>query len=177
MSRRTGLTLTELMVALALTGLLAAAALRIAGGLLRGTLSHQDPVPADQVQESVRDLLVMDIVHADRYLPSTKGLELMTRARLSADTLELRHLPTQVSYGTVEIGGRSWLRRTQQMPSGDRRTDLVCSGVRGIAMVLPQSNGPPAPGQWRAIDPKAAIRIDTTTGSWELPLRCYREEP
>lgn len=177
MHRRVGLTLTELMVAMALTGVLAAAALRVAGGLLRSSKPGRNASQRSVVENDLRSVLALDIAHAERYRPDKAGLYVKTRSRLSSDTLELRHLPTRVSYSVRKVGERHWLIRTQHGASGEQRTDLVCSGVRSVRMVERPAGPGPVMGQWKTLDPEAAVRVAFEGDRPDLQLRWHREGP
>jgi len=171
MRRRTGLTLIELMLALALTGVLSAAILRAVTGLAR------DPALRAPVGEEVllagrlRELLTGDVASAGSWRATEAGFALRTNVSLDARTLRVAHLPAEVRYEVRRIAGHNWLVRVQECPYQPAFAELACRGVRSVRMVLPgRGKGPSAPGAWKPMGEAATVRIEFEDGRDPLQL-------
>ena len=129
-----GLTLIELMVALAIAALLTTAVLGVTGRLLRAEVLNRRAAAGLSRTSGLEYLLEMDLLHAQRFRCRDNGFELQSVAALRAEDLETAHLGSLVRYEVREIAGRSWLVRTQQSVAAGDFTRLVCSGVKAVSL-------------------------------------------
>ncbi len=195
-----GLTLIEVTVAMALTGVLMAAMLRVVTRLsrdpaIRGTISDQRLL-ADRLY----GLLAADVVHAERYRvekgekspagASEKGFSLQTRSSLAAKTLELRHLAATVTYELRRVGSETWLVRVQQAGGGEPTAGLICSGVRAVRIASSADGkaagaaaGTPARARarakkgWKSLAEITDVTVEFADGRAPLTFRFCRGRP
>lgn len=119
---QTGLTLVEVLLALAIAGLLLAAALRVTTTALRCSEVGDAAMKNVFSRAQLERLLAMDIQDAESYrLTEDGGFELKLRFCLDADNLAIKHLPSTVAYRIVKADDRPWLIRTQT-----QGTDILC---------------------------------------------------
>jgi len=170
MTGRRGLTLVELSVALAISALLAAAALRAAVTLARVEAAERRSVAATESHAPLRRLVTADLIHAKRRRLTKAGLELESWMMLDESTLTVKHLPGQVTYAVETIGGTPWLVRLQRQNggTGDSRGakgfgEPVCPGVARVA--LETTAAAPAridPDGWREMPATATVIVEFT---------------
>ncbi len=135
MRKLTGMTLIEVLAALAIVSMLTVAALRVATRLSRTGAFIRRRGEASALEIGLENLLASDILHADRYVNTRGGLSLETHASLEAATLEVRHIPGRVTYEVRTIDGRMWLVRVQQVGNGPQHAELICAGVSGVNLI------------------------------------------
>lgn len=157
MKKPSGLTLIELIAALAIVSLLMAVALRVATQLARRQDALQRPGGGSGLRERLGAVLEADFVHARRYRSGPSGLAVMTQASLDGRTMAMEHLPTEVTYLVRKIGSISWLLRRQKLPRGGSFTEAVCSGVRDIRIASADGARAPSPDQWKMLP--AAVNV------------------
>lgn len=116
MIRRTGLTLVEMMVTLAITAILAAAALHLLTGLARhaNTLNAAVTELPKPHQATLSRLLEADLLQARRLRTIKNGFQLQTLCCLNPQTMDAEHRPVVISYKVQQLGRRKWLLRTQE---------------------------------------------------------------
>lgn len=155
-----GLTLVELLVALAVASLLAFAALRATTALWRSQAAAE-PLTAQQDNLAGLDrLLAAELIHADRYRNVPGGFELQSRAELEEKTLDRRHLPSLVRYEVRTVGQSSWLVRTQTRDQAGKPTvELVYPDVTAVSLHPAGSVEKPLP-QWQAVPEHAGVTVD-----------------
>lgn len=176
-TRGSGLTLVELMVSLAITGILMVAALGVVSSLARVRRQLEQPDGA-ALSARVSSALWADLIHAERYLNTQEGFALVTWSTLDSDTLTRRHLLATVRYEVRQLSGRYWLLRTQQgRATRQSFTELVCPDIRRIQLAdaVPRTDAPPRRYHaWRQA-PKAFLvrfRLSGESGeSAELRIR------
>ncbi len=165
----TGLTLIELMVTLAIVGLLMTATLGVVTNLSRaervGVRSHQTAL----LRTKLRPLLARDIGHAGHHSRAAKGFGLRSQAALDPKTMGLRHWGSEVTYEVRTIGPDRWLVRTQKLGDGSTFTELVCTGVRAIALRTSMDSGGASIGRWRQLSEAVTITVDLG-GDSEEPI-------
>ncbi len=164
-----GLTLVEILLALAITGLLLAAALQVTTSAARNTPeNYDDNDPSARTQ--LRRLLRNDILHADRYRQIRDGVEMQLHSCLDKDSLAMKHLPSTVLYETHKIGDKFWLIRTQSR-GGDIWSELVASDIR---IIIPDVPDIPEqllnPDSWGEISESFALNLIFADAS-ETPMR------
>jgi prepilin-type N-terminal cleavage/methylation domain-containing protein len=136
MTARNGLTLIELLVTLAIMGMLTVTALGVAGRLARREKQYRDDNQRDfvEAEAGLRRLLALDLPHAARLRNRPGGFDLKSRSRLRSQTLELQHLSAEIFYD-VEVSktdATPRLVRTQKTPDGLIAKDLAWVGVSSI---------------------------------------------
>jgi len=158
MHSRTGLTLIELVVALAIAGMLMSATL---GAVTAVSRAHALTAGADAAasgRNRLRAVLTADLCHTERYARTPDGLSLRTRARLNAKTLEIDHIPATVDYRVRRIDGRPWLLRVQK---GSRQGDLaeiMCPDVLSVD-VRGLQGGAETEGKWKGMPDVAVVTV------------------
>ncbi|MCK4601613.1 MAG: prepilin-type N-terminal cleavage/methylation domain-containing protein [Phycisphaerae bacterium] len=170
MRNRTGMTLIELLAALAIASMLAIAALAVATNLSRAEAIGRRQEQAGSIRDQLRHLLAADVAHARRARAAEGGFELQTRCRLAPETLELGHAACVVRYQVASVGGSSWLLRRQRDPDGASLTELVCGDANSIRLVV---DGKPAARQWKALpfDVPVSVIVQQAQGSLEFTWR------
>ena len=177
MRKRAGLTLIEVTVAMALTGILMAAILKVVARLSRDPAVRGEVTAGSLQADQLRSLLATDLVHAERFRENKdktgtdrkaaagKGFSLQTRALLAAKTLELRHLPSTVTYDLRTVGSVNWLIRTQTTGRGESMTGLVCRGVHSVRIESPgNEKAKPDRQGWRAAGPVLDVTVQFQDG-------------
>lgn len=171
MRHRKGLTLIELIVALALAATLAVGALTVTVNLRRSQMRWSRS--GGDGRSALRELLAADLLHADAARRIAGGFELRCRAALDPRTMKIHHLPAVIKYSVREVDGKYWLLRSQISESAGDFSELVCQGVRSITMESLEAR--PAAGRWRALDETATVSLleDATDqrSTYEFQLR------
>ena len=108
------LTLVELVVALAITTMLAVAALQVVSTLARTERVASAAEETDALGDSLRLLLVGDLLNADRTRETAGGFTIRTHTYLAPGAAAPQHLPSLVTYEVRKVGQRSCLFRRQQ---------------------------------------------------------------
>ena len=156
--RREALTLIELLAALAIVSVLTAGAFRVTGQLSRSGKVIQARQDSSTLETGLKNLLAADVHHADRYKSDVSKLSFEMHASLDAKTLEIRHIPSNVTYEIRSFEGRNWLVRTQKLTNLPLHTELVCPDVSKI--VLKDSGGRSSTRRgWKAMPDKTTIEI------------------
>jgi len=164
MRRKNGLTLIELMVTLAITAILVTAALGAITTLTRLDKADQARDEATSIAPRVRTVLETDLTHAKRFATRDSGFVLQTVAAVKADSMELEHLPTTVTYTVRQVAGRQWLVRSQRSEIGsDCFTELVAPDISGI-QIASEADRNRAKQRWQALGPKTTVTVTFDTG-------------
>ena len=134
-ARRGGFTLVELLAAVALTGLLAAALLTIVAGLGRQVTPARTGDALHTAEATgLKHLLERDLLQARAVTLTADSLTLHTLSHLHADTLDASHRPVRVRYHHLEDDGA--LVREQYDPldttGQPRSAHLVATGVSSL---------------------------------------------
>jgi len=135
-TRQLGLTLTEMLLALAIASLLLVTTLRVITAASRSSAASRAADEHAPSRTQLKILLRMDILHADSYRQTTDGIEMKLRSSLDKKTLGLKHEPSIVAYRVLKIDGRNWLIRTQRRGSEVWR-ELLAADVIKIAPDIP----------------------------------------
>jgi len=155
-----GMTLIEMMMALAIVGLLTAAALTVATNLSRSRRLDATRTTDAAVAESIGGLLAADIRNATAYHLQAGGIELQARASLDAETFEMRHLPVTVIYEIREIADARWLVRRQQADGKDVLSELVCRDAAAVTLRPIDGDSKRSSGTWRPLP--ACVEVAVT---------------
>lgn len=156
---KNGLTLIELMAALAVSGLLVTAALTAATTMGRVDAAERGRI-ADDPPSSLRDVLATDVGHAREYRVADTGFSIRTWATLDVGTMELQHRPTTVTYYIVELAGRRWLLRRQQADDHvDPRVDLAAPDVVSIHLSVEDEAAANVDSPWRPMQTVATVTV------------------
>lgn len=172
--RRPGLTLVEIVVALAIMALLAVGVLQAVTHLARTSRQQQTDDPAADRQEALRHLVEMDLGHAERVKRTETGFEVEGLARLDRRTLALVHQAATVSYAVQVIGESRWLIRTQQAHGQKTSGELVASGVSQVTIEARGGAGKLPLGQWAGMPEQVTVTI-TFTGGHERVVQHKRK--
>ena len=164
-----GMTLVEMMVALAIVSLLTGGALSVATSLSRGRRLDERKTAKAAIAEGIEAVLAADIRNAAKYRTRSGGIELQTRASLDVETFALSHLPVTVIYETREIAGDRWLVRKQRAGGRDVLTELVCRNVASVAL-KPIGGSARSTGALREMPPSVEIVVEFTDSS-RRPVR------
>jgi prepilin-type N-terminal cleavage/methylation domain-containing protein len=158
--QRQGLTLVELMVALAISTMIAAAALAVAANLPRTLAAQQRQGEPDLRAERLRALLDNDLAHSYRFRVTPAGVELEADVLLDARTLAPEHVKSILTYEVRTIGETPWLVRTQRAPEGKRTAELVCGRVHSLSVApLGQVHAPDKDG-WTDLPEAMTFHFD-----------------
>lgn len=167
MRQKTGLTLTEMLLALAIASLLLAATLRVITAASRSSDMSRTVDEHPPWQSQLKRLLEMDILHADSYRQTSNSIEMKLRSSLDKNTLGLKHQSSIVAYRAEEIDGRNWLIRTQRQKT-DIWRELVAADVKMIS--TDTLDGSIEPETWQKISEKFALNIEFSDEQ-KLPIR------
>ena len=131
--RPRGLTLVEMMAALAIATLLAVGTLGVVRSMLRTENIARAASPWLGVDAPLRDMLRRDLAQAREYQAAAQRVTFRLVASLDPN-LDQGHLPASVVYEVHRVQDRSWLVRVQRpevqaAPSGE----LLAEGVARIA--------------------------------------------
>ena len=163
--RRDGLTLMELLAALAIAAALAGACLHVMVTLTRAGESVRTRQEGAVGGEAVRAILALDLSHAGSFLQRERGGCLWTQVSLSPEDMRLRHLQGKVCYRIRRIGDRNWLIRSQQSEPGEVHSELLCDGVKAVRFEEDGRAVPPT-GKWRPLTDVHAMVVQ-----WDDPKR------
>lgn len=142
-----GLTLVELVVALAISGLIMAAVCRTVLHLTRANAVNASRFRAQTLDSGLRRLLVQDFAHARAWRPAPHGFQLIANAELDPQGLQLLHGTVEVTYELRGEGPASRLLRIQRKGQ-TTLTELVASGVVALTSGLTADTLGPA-DRWR----------------------------
>lgn len=179
MRRQAGFTLIEIVVALAISAMLAIAAMGVVAGLARSERAQGRSRSRESLEAGMRGLLARDIRQADQYRTTQDGIELHTWQALDPATLDGLHLESVVGYKVAETSRHMWLVREQKSEIGGNLTELVCRGVTAVRLdasvtdnttLLPAASGkaPPAAaaakpqddGKWKKMPPAVTFTVE-----------------
>ncbi|MCY2929862.1 MAG: prepilin-type N-terminal cleavage/methylation domain-containing protein [Planctomycetota bacterium] len=158
MTTRPGLTLVELLAALAVMTLLTVAAVNTTLAITRALPASVRAHAAAARRAALEALLEADVVNADKYRLEGGALWLETQNLLDGESLEGRRRPAVVTYRIINIQGRPWLVRGQTAGMDPQTGELVCPGVRGIDLL--DADDPDRGDRWRRIPAEPVIVID-----------------
>jgi len=157
-----GLTLVEMLAALAITALILAAVLPVTASLARSHALGENTQEQVSLESALRGLLATDLVHARSYRMTPNGVELEGLATLDLGTLELQHIPSTVRYEVRRIGARSWLARVQGSDPAGWVAELVCSDASAIGL-RDASQPAAASGDWQELPDAVIVRVGFAT--------------
>ncbi len=160
MRRRTGLTLIELMAALAIAAILAVGVLAVTAGLSRADSIARRMDARTDLRQRLGTMLSADLAHARRYRPIGQGFQLGAGVLLDGGTMELRHGPSTIIYLPRRVGDGSWLARVQRSPNQRDWTELAARGV--IAAELKPVAGKEAEADkdgWRPMPAEVSVEV------------------
>ena len=168
MPRRSGLTLIELVTAVAITGLLLAGAMAALGGLARSERLRRAADARRPDATLLATLLEADVVHAEQYRRTGRAdqaLELRTRLALRAGDMEAEHIRSTVRYEVRQLAGAPWLLRTQETGFAKPRTELVAPGITAVKLAEAGTDGkdPPA-GEWLDVPDRSVVTLMQAEG-------------
>ena len=161
MKKNKALTLVEMLAAIAIVGLLSAAALRVTGNLARTGRNVQTRADDNALTAGLENLLAGDVTGALKYRKASEGLELKTMCILDDKDLEIRHLPATVSYRVQKVGDDNWLIRTQYIEGRRKTARLVCKGVSKVSLVATVGSAGRS-GKWKSMPPQLEIALETS---------------
>lgn len=139
--RRKGMTLIELLVALAIVALVTAGVLGVVTNLSRGQGNRRQELLASRMENGLEKLLRIDFQHATKLQRQGNGFLLTSDAGLAEDTRELEHLPCEIRYEIKTIAERNWLLRYQKHTTSqqeDESVEAVCADVKEIQIEIPE---------------------------------------
>ena len=161
MTRKTGLTLVELVAAIAITGLLMAGALTAVGNLARRHRSAEAARAPSSRLAAAEQLLRLDVLHAKRYRKADEALAFETRSALESKQWDLEHIRCQVTYEIREIDGRKWLLRVQDGASGKRLVELVAPDVSSVELKELDAADAAKAADWTEVPDRSAVTLTT----------------
>ena len=138
---RTGLTLIELMVALAIVGLVTAGVLGVVTNLSHGQGARQREMFASRQEAGLEELLRLDLRHATKLQLLASGMLITSNAGLAEETNELEHVPCEIRYEIKTIAERNWLIRYQKHTANTKEKEVVsvvCADVKEIQIEMPE---------------------------------------
>jgi hypothetical protein len=159
---RPALTLVELIVAMAITTLLAVASLQVVTTLARTEKVAQAIGEADYARNSLQRVVTMDLLGAEHFREMTTGsggFALRTRVFLKPGTLAPEQLPSVVMYEVKKAGERSCLVRRQQTLGADETVDLVAVDVRSIRLAGGGDSRADGEG-WKELPAAATVTVE-----------------
>lgn len=164
--RRAGLTLIELVVAMAITGMLMTGALVAVGNLARSERRIEAAEPATSPAAGLDVILTADLLHASEYNADAKGklLAIRTRTSLAGSDMELEHIGSAVRYEVRRIDDRPWLIRTQQTGIDQSLAELVCSDVESIRLRDSSAKAAMVGPLWKEMPYRATVMIGVAGG-------------
>lgn len=129
---RRGLTLVEMMAALAISTLLAVATLSVVQSMLRSESIVRAASPWLGLDAPLRDMLRRDLAQAREYQVAAQRVTFRLTASLEPN-LDQGHLPASIVYEVRRVQDRNWLVRVQRPEvQGAPLGELVAEGVSGI---------------------------------------------
>jgi len=169
-----GLTLVELLVAIAIAGMLMAAAMAAVTSMAQADKISQRTESVANPIGDIKNLLSADIANARGYRPTAKGFEMQTLCSIDGRYMELRHLPCTVAYEVQEIAGQKWLIRIQSDSDNAKPyKELVSRHVVEIAVAesankQTDDNAQPVraastQSRWQRIPPAMTLKIKPDT--------------
>jgi hypothetical protein len=160
--KRRALTLVELVVALAITTMLAVAALQVVSTLARTERVASAAEETDALGSSLRQLLSGDLLNADRTREAGDGFTIRTHTYLAPGGAAPQHLPSLVTYEVRKVGRRSCLFRRQQCLVEPETSELVAAGVQAVRIT---STGGNTVDDWRGLAQVVTVTVDFEKGA------------
>ena len=144
---RHALTLVELLVAAALAAMLLTTTMGILKTLVAKRKVLVDGSALAAWHRPLEDQLRWDLANARRYEFNAQRLRLVGYGARDFDTHVATHRQSEVVYQVVRLAQNSWLWREEIQPeinsNRNRRREIVCCGVTGLAMQIPGQAGEP----------------------------------
>lgn len=179
-----GLTLVELIVAMAIVSMLLATAMFVLGKLSRSSQVQTGRHDKTLIDRPLRDLLSSDLSQATHYRKTASGFQLKSSSLLDAGTLEPHHWGAVIEYRAAQVGGHACLLR-RQVPVGPEKSldELVCVGPTAIALeAAPDASGPAPATQnaqdttWQPMPGTAAVTVVFEDGREPIAFDVWNRE-
>lgn len=173
-----GLTLVELLVSLTIAALLAVAALQATASLTRSErVVRREADRPERLKPALETIIGADLVHTHHFREAPGGFAVQTHVRLSAGTLRLEHVPSQVTYQVRKVADRPYLVRVQEAPGEKAVVELVAAGVRDARFVPAKPVNANAEG-WKPVAGACLVRLEfDATGAETLEIRNPQDSP
>jgi prepilin-type N-terminal cleavage/methylation domain-containing protein len=171
-----GLTLVELVVAMAIMGLIASATLGVVSRLAKASSAQAaNPHDASVFEASLRSLLESDVTHASWYRLKDSGLDLQTRSGLESGTLELNHEQRLVRYEIRQVNSTGWLTRREQRSDGKTFVEVVCPAATAILLRSSGDDKSPPPATWTPLPSAAEVLLGFQDNRPDMDYVFYRK--
>lgn len=172
MRGKQALTLVELLVSLTIAALLAVAALQATASLARSERAvRREADRPEYLKAALETIIGTDLVHAHHFREVPGGFAVQTHVRLTAGTLRLEHVPSEVTYRSRKVADRPYLVRIQETAGEKATAELVAAGVRDARFVPAKPVNANAEG-WRPIASACVVRLDfEAAGAGTLEVR------
>jgi prepilin-type N-terminal cleavage/methylation domain-containing protein len=176
--RRKGMTLIELMVALAIVGLVTAGVLGVVSNLSHGQGNRSQELLTSRMEDGLEKLLRIDFLHATKLQCSLNGFSFSSNAGLAEDTNELKHLPCEIRYEIKAIADRNWLFRYQKNTTAGaiETAEAVCADINELQIEIPEEMDKNQQVQWETI-PKSFVIHFVFTDTNREPLSVAFHNP
>jgi prepilin-type N-terminal cleavage/methylation domain-containing protein len=159
-TKLSGMTLIELLAAMAIAAAVMAAALTVTAGLSKADLRARAGDGHEALRAGLRNILTVDLTHAQWFRNTANGFELRTLAALEGQGAELRHLDTTVAYAVRPINGVQWLIRLQRITGGTLQITAMSPAITSVEIKVPIDLATPAdPNGWRATPSLLAVVV------------------
>lgn len=165
-TREHGFTLVEMMAAMAVTGLLAVAALGTIVAVDRGQRQLQKEHDSSAASKSIEDLMLRDMVQAERFRSVTGGFELDSHAAMDGADCHRVHVPCTVAFVVRPVSGQLWLLRNQRGSDGSTVMELVAPGIKSVAF-----EGSQPEAAWKAMPDSVTVTMQWDSGEVHV-FRC-----
>jgi prepilin-type N-terminal cleavage/methylation domain-containing protein len=168
--QRTGLTLIELMVALAIVGLVTAGVLGVVTNLSHGQGARQREMFTSRQEAGLDELLRLDLQHATKLQLFANGILITSNAGLAEETNELEHVSCEIRYEIKTIAERNWLLRFQKRSANAQEKEvasIVCADVKEIQIEIPEE-AEKNQAKWESIPNEFVIHFAFTDVNREL---------
>ncbi len=166
MTFKKAMTLIEVMVTIAIVGILTTSAITVLGNLSRSQRLGERTNANSVLEANLDVLLRMDFNHASQYKITPSGFAIQQGSRLDAKTLQLQHLPARVYFEIKQIGNTRWLVR-RQIVEDDKKSkeslELICPGVQDVHF---ESRKPdetePKLNKWHSLSDISKVTVEFT---------------
>jgi len=150
-----GFTLIEMLVAVALTAVVMAAAMQLMAGFAATARAAANFPPVDTSRDASERILRADVWHAESIVFKEGTLSLVGQYSINADTGQVSHQPVEVHYRIEEYGaGASALVRIERSRLPNRSSDysrtILFFEAKAISLLTKLSSSPP---DQRAVSP------------------------
>jgi len=130
---RAGLTLVELLAALAVATIVTVAAMNVTARLAHSAAAEQARHEQQSIDVPLRELLTAELTQAYEVQLVETGFTVRTPSTVDSGSMRRQQLPGRVTLAVQKIGDRNWLVRTQQpSTAGEPSMELVCSNVASV---------------------------------------------